>query len=511
MDTIHQDWSHDRGSIAYLTRVVLVATLGGLLFGYDTAVIAGAIGFLQTHFELTAAMKGWTASSALAGCILGVLLAGPISDRFGRRSMLILAALMFLISAIGTAMPQQASEWLQPLAEWIRPFEPWGWQIGPWIADHCLNPLGMFIILRLVGGVGVGAASMTSPMYIAEISPARLRGRMVSINQFAIISGMLVVYFVNYFIVAHGTAVDEAAGVTAATEGWNVLHGWRWMFGSEALPAVALLLLLFFVPESPRWLAEKGREDKARQILTRVDGPSHAQRELKEIQTALAQEPATLRQLFSPGLRVALGIGVVLAVLQQVTGINVFLYYAPEIFKEISGAGVDVAMLQTVVVGAVNLGFTVLAIAIVDKVGRKPLMIIGAAGMGISLAGIGIAAMLNQLAAWVLVFILGYIACFAMSVGPVTWVILSEIFPTKVRGRALAVATFCLWTANLIVSQTFPMMDENPWLIKYFNHGFPFFVYGVFCVVLVVFMIAAVPETKGRTLEEIEKQWMRSP
>jgi len=463
-----------RGSIVYLTLVVLVATLGGLLFGYDTAVIAGAIGFLSEHFQLAelytperaAALKGWAASSALAGCVLGVILAGPISDRFGRRNMLILAAIMFLVSAIGTAVPRT---------------------------------LTTFVVFRFLGGVGVGAASMTSPMYIAEISPARIRGRMVSVNQFAIVTGMLVVYFVNYFITLYGESIGPA---------WNVLYGWRWMFGSEALPAVALLGLLFFVPESPRWLAEKGRVGKARHILERVDGVAHAERELREIQVALAQEPATLRQILAPGLRVAMLIGIVLAVLQQVTGINVFLYYAPEIFKTIGGSGVDVAMLQTVVVGAVNLGFTILAIWLVDRLGRKPLMVFGAAGMGISLVAIAIAAMLDQLAAWVLVFILGYIACFALSVGPVTWVILSEIFPTKIRGRAMAIATFGLWIANFIVSQTFPMMDENPWLIDTFNHGFPFFVYGGFCVVLVMFMITVVPETKGKTLEEIERRWL---
>jgi sugar porter (SP) family MFS transporter len=350
---------------------------------------------------------------------------------------------------------------------------------------------------------------MTSPMYIAEISPARIRGRMVSVNQLAIVSGMLVVYFVNYFITLYGESVDGISARATADAGWNVLYGWRWMFASESLPAIGLLVLLLFVPESPRWLMKQGRREQARAILTRVDGPAHAERELAEIHTALAQEPASIGKLLAPGLRRALVIGVVLAVLQQVTGINVFLYYAPEIFQTVSGTTVDVAMLQTAVVGTVNLVFTVLAIWLVDKLGRKPLMIVGAVGMGVSLLTIGVAAWLNQLAAWVLIFILSYIACFALSVGPVTWVILSEIFPTKVRGRAMAISTLFLWLANLVVSQTFPMMDENEWLIDKFNHGFPFFVYAAFCVVLALFMIFVVPETKGKTLEQIEAVWVR--
>ena len=450
------------GSITYLTLTVLVAALGGLLFGYDTAVISGAIGFLQQHFELTAAMKGWAASSALVGCVIGVAMAGELNDRLGRRTTLIVAAILFLISAVGSALPKTLTQ---------------------------------FIIYRIVGGLGVGAASMTSPMYIAEISPARLRGRMVSLNQFAIIFGMLVVYFVNYFI-ARGSTPE-----------WNVATGWRWMFGSESIPAILLLGLLFFVPESPRWLTKQGQGDKARRILARVDGEEHAESEMREIEAALQQESGSLAQLFTPAMRIILVIGVSLAVLQQVTGINVFLYYAPEILKSVAGADVDIALLQTILVGAVNLVFTVVAIWSVDKVGRKPLMVIGAAGMGLSLAAIGLAATFQMVGAWLLVFMLGYIACFALSVGPVTWVILSEIFPTKIRGRALAIATLCLWVANYIVSQTFPMMDENPMLVKVFNHGFPFFVYAAFCVVLVVVMARLVPETKGKTLEEIERHW----
>lgn len=450
------------GSIAYLTLVCLVATLGGLLFGYDTAVIAGAIGPLRDHFMLSPGMEGWATSCALIGCFVGAALAGVMSDRFGRRNMLILSAVLFLISAVGTALPKT---------------------------------LVTFILFRIVGGIGVGAASMTSPMYIAEISPARLRGRMVSVNQFAIVTGMLVVYFVNYFITMAG---DNA---------WNVQLGWRWMFASEAVPALVLLFLLFFVPESPRWLTKQGREQEASQVLTRVDGAEFAKQEIKEIREALTLESGSILQLLQPGMRVALLIGVTLAVLQQVTGINVFLYYGTEIFKSVAGAEVNVAMLQTILVGSVNLFFTLIAIGTVDLVGRKPLMIIGATGMGIALFAFGVAAYLDQIGGWLLVVVLAYIGCFALSVGPVTWVILSEIFPTKIRGRAMAIATGALWLANSLVSWTFPMMDRNPWLVANFRHGFPFWVYGGFCVILVVFMILAVPETKGKTLEQIERYW----
>jgi SP family xylose:H+ symportor-like MFS transporter len=279
------------------------------------------------------------------------------------------------------------------------------------------------------------------------------------------------------------------------------------MFGSEAIPALWLLGLMVAVPESPRFLLKQGREQQARQVLARIDGPEHAEREIAGIKAALTEEAGSLTQLLRPGTRMALLIGVLLAVLQQVTGINVFLYYAPEILKSVTGADTDVALLQTVLVGAVNLAFTLLAIGIVDKVGRKPLMITGAAGMGICLTAIGLAASAQAIGAWLLVFMLSYIACFAMSVGPVTWVILSEIFPTKIRGRAMAIAAFCLWVANFVVSQTFPMMDEHPWLVERFHHGFPFWIYAAFCLVLVLVMIRLVPETKGRTLEALERMW----
>lgn len=474
------------GSLGFVVGITSVAALGGLLFGYDTAVISGAIGFLQEHFELSPTMKGWTASSALVGCIVGVSVAGflGVSDRFGRKRTLILAAIFFLISAIGTAFPRSLTE---------------------------------FIIFRIVGGVGVGIASMTSPMYIAEISPARMRGRLVSLNQLAIVFGVLVVYFVNYFIVLQG---DEV---------WNRTVGWRWMFGSEAIPATSLLLLMFLVPESPRWLAKQGRSDEALSILIKIDGTDYAKQELAEINNVVRHESGSLSQprgsdtlrgsnllrdsntlrdssIFSPDLRMVLVIGVTLAVLQQITGINVVLYYAPEIFKSM-GTDSNTAMLQTVAVGAVNLLFTLVAIWSVDKIGRKPLLLIGATGMGIGMFAIGFAAYFQNTSVWVLFFILGYIASFALALGPVVWVILSEIFPIRIRGRAMAIATLALWIACFAISQTFPMLHDNPYLVEKFHHGFSFWLYGVMCVVTIIFVARFVPETKGKSLEEIEQMW----
>jgi SP family xylose:H+ symportor-like MFS transporter len=533
--------SGDSRSSVYIFMVCIVAALGGLLFGYDTGVINGAIGPLKAHFALDAKAEGWAAGCALLGCALGVAVAGFLSDWLGRKKVLILAAILFFISAVGTALPRTITA---------------------------------FIIFRIIGGLGVGAASMSSPMYIAEITPARIRGRMVSVNQFAIVTGFLVVYFVNYLIGGYGYGIDhrlvnehiakhgKELNVQAVTKfitwlgpsidseqvrsflieqgetldsqavvdfmkehevevkkidvevvgysinSWMRQTAWRWMFGSEALPAILLLVLLFFVPESPRWLTKQNRGDEALAILSRVDGANNAKAELLEIEDAIAHESGSIWQLFQPGMKIVLVIGIVLAVLQQVTGINVFLYFGTEIFKKM-GSETNAALLQQVIVGTVNLTFTIVAIWTVDKIGRKPLMMIGSTGMGISLLALGLSAFLQKTELYVLVFMLGYIACFALSVGPVTWVILSEIFPTRIRGRAMAIATVCLWMANYVISQTFPMMDENTWLLAKFHHAFPFWLYGVFCVALLAFVWRFLPETKGKTLEEIEKHWMR--
>jgi len=452
--------THNR---VYVTKITLVATLGGLLFGYDTAVISGAIGFIRMRFEFDAVMMGWIASSALVGCIIGCACAGILSDRFGRKKTLLLSACLFAISAVGSAVSGTTHE---------------------------------LVLFRMLGGVGVGMASMLSPIYIAEIAPAEIRGRMVSYNQFAIIFGMVVVYLVNYFIAAQGN------------EMWNIQTGWRWMFGSEAIPAIIFLILLFFVPESPRWLAKNKQKEDSLFILNRIGGIEYAKKEFEEIRFTLSHDTESFTQIFKKGFRIVLIIGIVLAILQQVTGINVFLYYAPEIFKKL-GTETDTALLQTIIVGSVNLIFTVIAILSVDRIGRKPLMITGATGMGICLVVLGLMAYFQKAEIWVLTFVLGYIACFALSVGPVTWVIISEIFPNRIRGRAISIATIFLWTANWVVSQTFPMLDENPFLVEKFNHGFSFWIYGFMCFVLLAFVWKVVPETKGKTLENIEALWTK--
>ncbi|HAS42768.1 MAG TPA: D-xylose transporter XylE [Microscillaceae bacterium] len=442
-----------------LLFITLVATLGGLLFGYDTAVISGAIGNLKQHFALSDAAMGWAASSALVGCIAGAVLAAFLSSSLGRKKSLLLAAVLFLISAIGTAFPANFTQ---------------------------------FILFRIIGGIGVGLASMLSPMYIAEIAPAHKRGQLVSYNQFAIIFGMLLVYFVNYFIALQGNTT------------WNIATGWRWMFLSEAIPAGLFLLMLLLVPASPRWLMMKGRREEAKQVLLQMNSVDVTQQTLASIEASFQQKQGTWQDLLKPGIRKLLVIGVFLSVFQQVTGINVFLYYAPEIFKSF-GSGSNTALLQTILVGAVNLIFTIIAIFTVDKIGRKPLQMIGALGMAFCIGMIGFGAYAQNVGGWLLIFVLGYIASFALSWGPVTWVLLSEIFPNKIRSLALSVAVAAQWISNFAVSQTFPMIDGNPFLKNTFHGAFPFWLYGVMGVLATIFVYRFVPETKGKSLEELEE------
>lgn len=457
----------------------MVATLGGLLFGYDTAVISGTVGSLEKFFiephglSETAAnsMLGWVVSSALVGCVIGGLLGGIVSMKFGRKRGLILSAFLFLFSALGSSMPEM---FFAPIGE----------------GDHTF--INLFILYRIIGGIGVGMASMLSPMYIAEIAPANIRGKLVSWNQFAIIFGMLVVYFVNYSISLQGN------------DNWLHEIGWRWMFASEVIPASLFLVFLLFVSETPRYLVLRNNSAKALEILTKINGPEKAKKVLEDIKETIVHKSG---KLFSYGILIIV-IGVLLAIFQQFVGINVVLYYAPEIFRNM-GAATDVALLQTVVVGIINLSFTILAIFMVDKFGRKPLQIIGALGMAFFMFALGLSFYFQKVGIGALIFMLGYVACFAMSWGPVTWVLLSEIFPNRIRGRAMAVAVAAMWISNYLVSWTFPMMDKSTFLISLFNHGFSYWIYGFMGVLAALFVWKYVPETKGATLEEMENIWTK--
>jgi len=470
----------------HVVLLTLIATLGGLLFGYDTAVINGAVGSLKAYFvdprftdlanpaQANAAnsLLGFVVSSALIGCIIGGLFGGWVSTRIGRKRGLVIAAVLFLISALGAAAPEF-------------PFAPIG-HGGP-------GYMTSFIVYRILGGIGVGLASMLSPMYIAEIAPPKVRGNLVACNQFAIIFGMLVIYFVNF-------------GISKAGSGdlWLNSIGWRYMFLSGAIPAGLFLLLLFFVPETPRYLMLKGNESGARAVLAKLVSAEDGEREISEIRASLSEHHSG--ELLSFGFLVIF-IGLMLSVFQQFVGINVVLYYATDIFKGM-GMTTNASLLQTIIVGAVNLTFTVVAILTVDRFGRRPLQIIGALVMAVSMTALGIDFWLGGKGMVALIAMLVYTAGFAVSWGPVTWVLLSEIFPNQIRGEAMALAVATQWIANYLVSWTFPILDKNPYLVEHFKHGFAYWIYGFMGLVAAVFMWKVVPETKGHTLEEMEGVWL---
>jgi SP family xylose:H+ symportor-like MFS transporter len=463
--TITRDKS--QGLSPFLIVITLIATIGGLLFGYDTAVISGAEKSVQLYLidslGLSTFVHGLTISSALIGCVIGGAISGYFASRYGRKKSLIFTAFLFFISALGSGYPEFLF------------FEE---------GHVSMGLLYMFNFYRISGGVGVGMASAIVPMYIGELSPAHLRGRLVSLNQFAIIFGMLVVYFVNWGI-ANGQSIE-----------WINATGWRWMFISEALPAGLYGILLFIVPESPRYLALQGKEEGALKILSRVNGLAKANEILQEIKNSLVEH--TSGKLFSYG-KIVILIGVLLSVFQQFVGINVALYYAPRIFESM-GAAKDASMLQTVVMGLVNVVFTVVAIVTVDKWGRKILLLIGSVGMAVGMFAIAGLAYFEIIGMGTLVFIIIYTASFMMSWGPITWVLISEIFPNKIRGRAVAVAVMAQWAANYLISSTYPVMME-------FSGAFTYGFYGAMSLLSFVFVWKMVPETKGKTLEEIESQW----
>lgn len=484
-----------QGSRAYLFSIVLVAVLGGLLFGYDTAVISGAekglqAFFMGADFEYTDALHGITSSSALIGCILGSAISGLFATRLGRKRSLFVAGVLFLLSALGSYCPEFLF------------FEA---------GEPSFSLLITFNIYRVIGGIGVGLASAICPMYIAEIAPSNMRGTLVSWNQFAIIFGQLVVYFVNFIILgSHANPVIELVnGVNSIMNpdaaAWTIETGWRLMFVSEVVPAGLFALLILCVPETPRYLALVGKDDAALKVLGRINGSQRAATILSEIK-ATTQEKT--EKLFTYGWLVIF-IGIMLSVFQQIVGINAVLYFAPRIFDTM---GMGNPMVQTVIMGVINILFTLLAVFTVEKWGRKPLLIYGSIGMALGAFGVALSNLVAGMPAIVaVVSIMVYSASFMFSWGPICWVLISEIFPNTIRGAAVAVAVAFQWIFNFIVSSTFlPMYNMRLGEMgDKFGHMFAYALYGVICVVAAIFVWKLVPETKGKTLEEMNNLWRK--
>ena len=426
------------------------AALGGLLFGFDTGVISGAIHFIKIEFNLNAYQEGFAVSNLMIACVIGALLAGPIADWTGRKKVLILCAVLFTVSAILSSLPRSFTE---------------------------------LVIARFIGGMGVGMASVVSPMYIAEISPAKIRGRLVALNQLAIVVGILLSYLSNWLLVDTG------------------INNWRYMLVAEILPAITFLVGLFFIPESPRWLTKEGLEKEALDVLNVVAGEANADHELQEVKKSLAEKRTSLKELLHPSLRRVLIVGILFSLFAHITGIDTIIYYGPIIFLE-SGFKTDSALLASVMIGITNLIFTFVGMAMIDKAGRKFLLLVGLAGMGISMTLVGLCMQSDMISAkWTLLWIMTYIASFAMSIGVVIWVYLSEIYPTRVRGQALSVATMVLWLGNVILTQLFPVMMER------FGGG-TFYIFSFICLLAFIFTWTMVKETKGVSLEEIEEMWV---
>ena len=459
--------------------LAFVAALGGLLFGYDTAVISGALGAIDHIFvdprglpeTAASSLSGWTVSCALVGCILGALVAGACTKRYGRKPAMLLSGLLFAVGSVGSAYPELG-------------FAP----IGGMGADALLP----FMAYRIIGGIGVGMASMVSPLYIAEISPPALRGRMVSLQQVAIVIGINLAQFSNWVIAARGN------------EAWTLTVGWRYMLLSEAIPATLFVALLLRVPDTPRWLVQRGRQEQALGLLNRLFSDEDAQHTLAEISGSLVEKT---RPLGHYGWSVIF-VGLVLAAFQLLVGINAVLYYAPQMFKNM-GSSNDTALLQTVVVGVTNVAFTFVAFVTIDKLGRRPLLIIGSVVMAITMTALGCMFNAHALGIWALVAVLVYIAGFAMSWGPVVWVLLAEIFPNSIKSKAMAIAIGVEWLANLIVAWSFDVMDGSSYLNAAFNHAFAYWLYGAMSLLSGLFVLKFVPETKGRRLEHIEGLWLR--
>lgn len=484
--------NQQQGSKVYLFSIVLVAVLGGLLFGYDTAVISGAEKGLQAFFlgagdfVYTDSWHGFTCASALIGCVIGSALSGWMASSLGRKRSLFVAGLLFFASALGSMNP----EFL---------FFAHG--------EASMSLLVVFNIYRVIGGIGVGLASAICPMYIGEVAPSGIRGMLVSWNQFAIIFGQLVVYFVNFMILGqHTNPVIESIGeginaVAPGSDPWTIETGWRYMFGSEALPAGLFALLICFVPETPRYLVMIGEDAKAQHILERINGISAAQEILRDIKDTITVKT---ERLFSYGF-LCIFIGIMLSVFQQTVGINAVLYYAPRIFGDM---GMESPMVQTVIMGVVNILFTLVAVFTVEKWGRKPLLISGSIGMAIGAFGVALTFGKTGLEIVTMLSIMLYSASFMMSWGPICWVLIAEIFPNTIRGKAVAIAVAFQWIFNWIVSSSFvPMFNMKLGDDANFGHWFTYGLYGIICVIAAIFVWRLVPETKGKTLENMSKMW----
>ncbi|MCO6480213.1 MAG: sugar porter family MFS transporter [Phaeodactylibacter sp.] len=457
------------GSPFYLIMISIIAALGGLLFGYDTGVINGTQFYFSKYFDLSAAMKGWVVGSALLGCFTGALLSGPLSRILGRKYSLVLSALLFTMSAWGSGLPGFLPE-----------------------------SVSLLVVFRLIGGLGIGIASMNAPTYIAELSPADIRGRMVTFYQMAIVIGFFVVFLVTYFI---GSGQEEA---------YNVNRGWRLMFWSELAPCLLFFLLLFLVPKSPRWLMLKGRAEEALAVLTRVHGPEIAETEMQEIRQSIREERGGLsfKDIFRKSVLPIILIGSVLSALQQFTGINAVLYYGADIFEKALGFGQEDVLAQQVLLAGVNVAFTFLAMFTVDKWGRKPLVISGSVGMLVGFLMLGSTLMAGQVGLLSLIGILTFVGSFAMSMGPIVWVILSEMFPNSIRSIGMSIAVAVQWGANYLVSQSFPMVVESEANISgFWNGSLPYFLFIGFIAIIIWFTWKFIPETKGQSLEKIEHLW----
>jgi SP family arabinose:H+ symporter-like MFS transporter len=453
----------------YLAGICLVVSLGGLLFGFDTAVISGTFGLVESQFGLSTVEVGWFGSAALMGCILGAALGGTLGDRFGRKPVLIVAAFLFFLSAFLSTIPLT---------------------------------FGVLIPARIIGGVGVGMASVLAPMYISEFAPPRLRGRLVAFYQLSIVVGILVAYFSNWSLLGFAESNRGAFGGSGILHWVLVAEVWRGMFGAEMLPASLFFLLLFFVPESPRWLVEDGREGEALSILARVDGHDVARQELTEIRTAIGREEGTLRELFKPGLRWALIVGVGLSFFGQLTGVNIVVYYGPTILRE-AGLELGNALQYQVGLGLINLVFTIIAIWKIDSWGRRPLLVGGMAMVAVAMGATALLLLFDVPALWIVVLLGVYMACVAVSICAVIWVLTPEIFPNRVRGRGASISTFTNWSTNALSAFLFP------WYVAALGLHSGFFTFAAICIVATIFFWKFVPETKGKSLEEIEHHWLQ--